>query len=308
MHLPKLDRLAYLAAFLAVVVTSGTTFGQERAAPASDKGPSKDEAAIRQRGKDYIAAIKRGDGDEIASFWTAEGTFVDEAGHAVNGCVLCRAARAAPDEPSRVTVTIDSIHFVTPDVAVEDGGVTSAPGVLSGSTARRYTAIWVRQKGKWLLDGVRESAVPAVTHNDRLRELNWMVGDWISDDDGKMVHLSCKWSTDKKFLLREIDVRLPEREPLHVTQRIGWDPREKQIKSWTFDSEGGHGDGLWFHNDEKWVVEAQSILPDGSRATGTHLMAQDGDDAFVWESTNGEIEGEPMPERKVRMIRTTNIP
>jgi ketosteroid isomerase-like protein len=298
-----LSRFACLAPLLAVALTSGATFAQERTAPAAD------EAAIRKRGKDYIAAIRRGDSAEIASFWTAEGTYVDEAGRAFQGGELAREAKAVAEEREPgIMVTVDSIHFVTPDVAIEDGGLTSSPGILSASVARRYTAIWVRQKGKWLLDGVREAAVPTVTHNDRLRELSWMVGDWISDDDGKTVRLSCKWSTEKNFLLREIDVRLPGREPLHVTQRIGWDAREKQIKSWTFDSEGGHGDGLWFHKDDRWIIEAQSVLPDGSRATGTNHLAQDGNDAFLWESTNGEIEGEPMPEHKVRLIRTTSIP
>jgi ketosteroid isomerase-like protein len=302
MHFHRLFGLGRWAPVLAVALFCGTTFSQERA-------PSSDEGAIRQRGKDYMAAIKRGDADEIASFWTAEGTYVDEAGRAAKGGMLAREAKAANDEREpRIMVTIDSIHFVTPDVAVEDGGLASSPGILSGSVARRYTAIWVRQKGKWLLDGVRASAVQVATHNDRLRELGWMVGDWVSDDDGKTVRLSCEWSADKKFLLREIDVRSPGREPLHVTQRIGWDARERQVKSWTFDSEGGHGDGLWFHKDDRWVVEAQSVLPDGSRATGTNLLAQDGKDAFLWESSNGEVEGEPMPEHNVRMIRTTSIP
>ena len=30
-----------------------------------------------------------------------------------------------------------------------------------------------------------------------------------------------------------------------VTQRIGWDPAAKQIRSWEFDSEGGFGEGTW---------------------------------------------------------------
>ncbi|HWB10853.1 MAG TPA: nuclear transport factor 2 family protein [Pirellulales bacterium] len=301
---PRLSRLAFLASAVAVVVTSVTALGQERAAAPTD------EEAIRERGKEYIAAIKRGDANEIASFWTAEGTYVDEGGHAVNGRSLAHEAKGERDEgePRKITVTIESIHFVTPDVAVEDGRLSNVPGVLSGSLNHRYTAIWVRQKGKWLLDGIRESAVATPTHNDHLRDLGWMVGDWISDDDGKTVRLSCRWSNDKNFLLREIDVRLPGREPLHVTQRIGWDAREGQVKSWTFDSEGGHGVGLWFHKDDRWIVEAESVLPDGSRATGTNVLAQDGNDAFTWESSNGEVEGEPVPELKVRMTRTTTIP
>jgi hypothetical protein len=150
--------------------------------------------------------------------------------------------------------------------------------------------------------------VQTATHNDRLRGLSWMVGHWVSADDRKTVHLVCQWSSDKKFLLREIDVHLTGREPLHVSQRIGWDPRERQVKSWTFDSDGGHGDGLWFQKDDQWIIEATSVLPDGSRATGTNVLARDGNDAFSWVSTNGEVEGEPIPEIKISMIRTTSAP
>ncbi|MGH7137807.1 MAG: YybH family protein [Pirellulales bacterium] len=283
-------------------VLSGAVTGQEKNAPASD------EAAIRQRGNDYVAAVRRGDGAAIAAFWTAEGDYVDETGRSVKGRVLASDVEAAPDkgEARRLSVTIESIRFITPEVAVEDGALISPPGALIGSSARRYTAIWVRQKGKWLIDGVREANVRLAAHSDQLQELDWMVGDWISDDDGKTVRLSCRWSDDKNFLLREIDVRLPEREPLHVTQRIGWDAREKQVKSWTFDSEGGHGDGLWFHKQDQWIIEARSILSDGTQATGTNTLTEDGDDAFFWESSNGEIEGEPVTDLKIHMIRTTS--
>jgi ketosteroid isomerase-like protein len=303
MQIRQSSNLVRFALIVAGSLMTDVTFGQEQ------KTPAPDEWAIRQRGKDYIAAVRRGNGDEIASFWTEEGDYVDETGRAVKGRMLARDAKGPLDElEARLTVTVDSIRFISADVAVEDGGLTSSPGALSGSSARRYTAIWVRKKGKWLLDGIRESTLPAATHFDRLRELDWMVGDWVSDDDERMVRLSCKWSNDKNFLLREIEVRTPQREPLHVTQRIGWDAREKQIKSWTFDSQGGHGDGLWFHKDDQWIIEAESVLANGSWATGTNVLTKDGSDAFTWESSNGQIDGEPVEEHKVRMTRTTSAP
>lgn len=301
MHVHKRNPIMALA-LLVSSAAAANSFAQEQPKPTAD------EAAIRQRAADYVAAIRRGDGAEIASFWTANGDYVDEAGMTVKGRVLAQQAKppAANQDAQRSTVTVEAIRFITPDVAIEDGGISSSRGALSGSYARRYTAIWVRQKGKWLLDGLRESSVPVATHFDHLRELDWMVGDWISDDDGQTVRLSCKWTPDKNFLLREIDVRMADREPLHVTQRIGWDEREKQIKSWTFDSQGGHGDGLWFHKDKQWIIEAQSVLPDGGVASGTNVLQQDGDGAFHWESSNGHVDGQPVPEHKVRMVRTTS--
>lgn len=283
-------------------IVSCAAHAQEAQAPASD------EAAIRQRGKDYVAAVRRGDGDAIAAFWTAEGSFVDETGHSAKGRALAKGVKAPRDEGEtrRITVSVESIRLITPDVAVEDGSLSSPPGVLSGSSARRYTAIWVRQKGIWLLDSVREAAVRLARHGEQLGDLDWMVGDWVSDDAGKTVRLTCRWSDDKNFLLREINVTLSDREPLRVTQRIGWDARESQVRSWTFDSEGGHGDGLWFRKGDQWIIEARSTLSDGGQATGTNTLTKDGDDAFVWESSNGEIEAQPVDDLKIHMIRTTS--
>lgn len=91
-----------------------------------------------------------------------------------------------------------------------------------------------------------------------------------------------------------------------MTQRIGWDAHEKQIKSWTFDSRGGYSDGLWFHQEGRWIVEAASVLPDGRVATGANVYVRDGDDAFVWEANHAEIDGKPQPDRKVRLVRKQN--
>ncbi|HWB10939.1 MAG TPA: nuclear transport factor 2 family protein [Pirellulales bacterium] len=287
-----------LAAGLVVCLACGRGWADEAAR-------GSDEAAIRQRTKDYLDAIRRGDAKEIASFWTAEGDYVDETGQAVNGRHLAQRAATKTDdenEPRRLAHT-GSLRFITPDVVIEDATITVDPAPLGPALSRRFTAIWTRRDGKWLLDGVRELAAPVISHHDHLGALSWMLGEWASDDGGKTLHLVCKWSDDEQFLIREIDVELPERGRLHVTQRIGWDAHEKQIKSWSFDSQGGHALGLWFGKPDRWIIEAESVSPDGSRSTGTNIYSPDGPDAFVWEATNVEINGEPTPDRSLRMVR-----
>ncbi|HVA48066.1 MAG TPA: nuclear transport factor 2 family protein [Pirellulales bacterium] len=277
-----------------------------RGLAAEPRSQSDAEAEIRRRAKEYLAAIERGNGEEIAAFWTTDGDYLDDAGQAVNGRQLAAQRRPGLQqqvESPRLTPTAESVRFVSPDVAIEDGTVRLATVPVGPSVVRRYTAIWVRRQGTWLLDGVRELAAPAEPRRDRLRDLAWMIGEWSSDDGGKTIRLTCAWSDDKHFLLRDIDVHLSERGPLHVTQRIGWDAREKQIKSWAFDSEGGHGDGLWFRKGDDWIVETQSVFPDGSRSTGTHIYSFNDADTFTWQVTHAEIDGEPLPDHLVRMVR-----
>lgn len=266
---------------------------------------ARDEAAIRERASEYLRAIERGDPDEIASFWTVDGDYLDVSGQALKGRQLAKRAeaRAAPDESARrLEIAVESLRFITPDVALEDGALRVTDAPLGQAVARRYTAIWVRKDDTWLLDGVRELAAPATPQNS-LADLAWMLGDWCSDDEDQSIRLTCTWSDDKHFLLREIDVSTPDRGPLRVTQRIGWDARDRQIRSWTFDSEGGHGQGLWFRSRDRWIVEAESVLPDGARTTGTNVYTRDGPDSFTWQATNSEADGEPVPDRELRMIR-----
>ena len=267
---------------------------------------SRDEAAIRQRAKGYLQAIERGAGEKVASFWTENGDYVDDSGRAINGRQLSRqaATRRRQEADARgLSAGTDSIRFVTPDVALEDGALRVKHGSAEEAVVKRYTAVWVRRGGTWLLDAVRELASPPPSRQNPLDDLTWMRGEWISEGGDKSIRVSCKQSDDKHFLLLEMDVSGSEEQSLHVSQRIGWDAREKQIKSWAFDSSGGHGDGLWFRKDDGWIVEATRVLPDGSRTTSTNKYSLDGPDVFVWQVTNWEIDGEPKPDLSVRMVR-----
>ena len=90
---------------------------------------------------------------------------------------------------------------------------------------------------------------------------------------------------------------------MSISQRIGWDPAKKQITAWTFDSEGGHGVGVWSCQGDQWVVHSTGVLPDGQSATSTSTYTRNGDDAFVWESTHSEGPGSPVAHRKIELVR-----
>lgn len=264
-----------------------------------------DEAAIRQAAAEYMEAVRSGDAERIAELWTAEGDLIDADGQRHNGRRLARQVAKRPDDESELPelkANVDSIRLITSNVAIEDG----AAHVLSdsdGAVVVRYTAVWVKRGGEWRLDGVRESAARPATHHEHLAGLAWMVGDWVEEGDSPAVEMFCDWSRDKHFLVRKIRVHVDGHPPLLVTQRIGWDPREKQIRSWTFDSQGGHGDGVWWREDDRWLVEATSVLPDGAAASGLNVYVPVDDDTFTWKSSDAELDGQPVPEHAVTMIR-----
>ncbi len=90
---------------------------------------------------------------------------VDQAGHALKVQALLERARKRADEEGNIPPPIrksetHSIRFITPDVALEDG-TFEREVAADGSHQGRYTAVWVKRDGKWLLDGERESPVRA---------------------------------------------------------------------------------------------------------------------------------------------------
>jgi uncharacterized protein (TIGR02246 family) len=288
------------AAFLAALICLGQS---ATAREPDDHGD--DEAAIRRAAQEYMEAVREGDAERIAAFWTAEGDLIAADGQRHNGRRLARQAAEQPGDESDVLelkANVDSIRFITSNVAIEDGAAHISP-TTDGAVVVRYTAVWVKRGGEWRLDGVRESAARPASHGEHLAGLAWMVGDWVEEGDSPAVELSCAWSRDKHFLIRKIRVHLADHGPLSVTQRIGWDAREKQIRSWTFDSRGGHGEGVWWREDERWLVEATSVLPDGALANGLNVYAPVDDDTFTWKSSEAELDGQPVPEHAVTMVR-----
>ena len=91
---------------------------------------------------------------------------------------------ALTDNDTKLTVDVTSVDFVSPNVAIERGvaHVISPDGEVEDSA---YSAVHVRQDGQWLLDRVTEEGVvkPPKSNYEHLKELEWMVGSWIDEDE-----------------------------------------------------------------------------------------------------------------------------
>ena len=129
-----------------------------------------------------------------------------------------------------------------------------------------------------------------------LKELAWMVGDWIDDDDHATIESSVKWSKNGAFLIRSFRVSKVVAEPLSGMQVIAWDPAEKRIRSWTYDSRGGFGEEFWSRAGDQWSMRTRFTLPDGGRASAVQVMTRDSDDAFRWKSVSRVIDGVLQPD------------
>jgi hypothetical protein len=130
-----------------------------------------------------------------------------------------------------------------------------------------------------------------------------MIGQWSGQNGTAVIDVSTQWNPTHTFLVREVQVLSKGQPVFNATQRIGWDPLTRTIRSWMFDSRGGYGDGTWTRQGESWVVQAKGVLPNGKQTSTLNIYTADGKDAFTWKSTGARTDGEPSPDLEYKLIR-----
>ncbi len=175
------------------------------ARPALAADNAADEAAIKKNAEAFITAFDKGDAKAVAAFWTADGDYVDETGRHMKGRDEIEKAFTeffAENKGLKVEIHTESLRFVTPDVAVEDG-VTSVAEPDGGPPSRaRYTVVHVKKGGQWQLSSVRDTPYAPPSNYEHLKELEWAVGDWADEgENGPAARVSFEWSESQNFIL-----------------------------------------------------------------------------------------------------------
>lgn len=262
-----------------------------------------DRASIEKSVESYTTAFNARDAKSLADHWSAGAIYVNpNSGVEVQG----REAIAKEFESilsglenTKLVVEIESIEFVSPQVAVENGVTTLVTKPVSGADSTEtstYSAVHIKQDGKWLLDRVTEKDVPVAQSNyDQLKELQWLIGRWVDRDGDTEIETIFQWTRNRNFITRFFEVRMKGQADMSGMQIIGWDAARKQIRSWTFDSDGGHAMGFWIKKDDRWSITSANTLPDGGKASSVNIITKVDDDQFKWRSVNRMANGDLLP-------------
>jgi uncharacterized protein (TIGR02246 family) len=259
----------------------------------------EDQHAIGQITEMFVRAFNAGDANAVASLYTDDAELIDEYGERIDGRAAIQnfyAALFGERKGATIEIAVASLRFLGPDVAKETGQTRVDPKGSEPITHRDYTVIYVKQNGRWLHSSVREEFPSSLTHHERLKELEWTLGDWIDENSESVIHATCRWSDDKNFLLREFEIQVHGKPMMKVTERIGWDPLTEQIKSWFFDSDGGYGHAYWTRGGNQWRIKSTGVLADGRIATATNLLTRINANAARWHSTERTVGREVAPD------------
>lgn len=270
-------------------------------AHAAESDQSASEAAIGKMVAGYVEAFNKHDAQTLANYWSPDAVYIDRVtGEEVSGRdeIAKRFTALFKDQPdSKMTVNTESIRFVSPNVALEQGKSVETIGKNEPEEVP-YTAVYVRRDGQWLLDRVTDLAKEEVpSHYEQLKVLEWMVGSWVDkdDDDNATIETVCNWTKNRNFLTRSYTITVGDEIELSGMQIVGWDPAAKTIRSWTFDSDGGFAEATWENKKDRWYVRNHGILVDGRKATMTNVIKKIDDNSFSWQTIERTAGGEILP-------------
>lgn len=261
--------------------------------------PSADEAAIRQAAATYVEAFNKHDAAAVAEQWSPDAVYLNRStGEEVVGrpAIAEQFATLFKDQPeAKLEVTVTSVQFVSPNVAIEHGTAKlTTPNAPPEET--EYSAVDVKRDGKWLLDRVTDkSNEPPPSHYEELKALEWMVGNWTDEADDAEVEVDCNWTKNKNFITRAFKITIDGEVDASGMQIIGWDPAAKTIRSWTFDSKGAFAEATWQRHGDRWYIRNRGVLPDGRAATMTNVMKQVDENAFTWQTIERTAGDELLP-------------
>lgn len=261
---------------------------------------SSHEAEIRNQVKAYEDAYNKKDVKALSLLWAENAEYIDpESGEEVRGRREIEKELEGifqKKEKNQLVVHVESITFPKTGEAIETG--TAVISQDSKEISRKvYKATYVLEKGKWLLQQVREVEVAdAPKQNEPLKELSWLIGDWEDQDDDATILSNYTWDRYKNFIVQQFSVSIEGSLEIEGRQLIGWDPIEKKIRSWLFDSDGSFGEGVWRKEGKVWTLEMQQTLTDGRSASMNQIFKPVDQDHYKWESSSREIDGELLPD------------
>ncbi len=264
--------------------------------PAASDRPA-DRAAIRAASQAFAQAFEKGDAAAVAALFAENGEYHDD-----NTVVRGRAALAkaygdffAKRAELKAESKTDGVRFLSQDTAVEEGTFTVRAKDQPAKSSR-YSALWVRQDGKWLMAMLKEWSDEA-TARASLNDVAWLIGTWEASGGDITARTTYEWAPSKSFIIVRYTLTPKGAEkPMIGTQVIGVDPASGAIRSWTFDADGGIGEATWAWDDGRWAIDSAGTLADGSGTTALNFLTKTGPDSFTWKSVKRTVNGQDLPD------------
>ena len=262
-------------------------------------GQAEDEAAIRTSIASYVVAFNKGDAKALARHWSPEAVYSNPiSGDEVSGRRAIEEQMVQIFQEAKeikLEVDIDSIRFLSPSVAIEEGTARLLrPGDEPDITD--YSCLHVKSGGSWTIDRLSEKPEIVYRSNyQHLKDLEWMIGTWTDQDGSATIQATSQWSQNQNFILKRFSASVEGESDLSGVQIIGWDPIAQRVRSWVFDSDGGYGHSTWKQMGNKWIINSSATLSDGRKASAIRTITVIDKNSITWQASGRSLDGEILP-------------
>jgi uncharacterized protein (TIGR02246 family) len=291
-----------------MLLTLNSAMAQEKKSTTGSQW-SAAQMPIAQISEAFTAAYNKGDVKAIRGFFAPDARLITIDGDVLDGAEeIADLFAAGFDSNPGVSMKNEtrSIRLIGESVAIESGFTeTTTPADKKPDTVAYHT-IHVKRNGQWKIFDVIE-AEPAriagtVEHAEKLAELDFLVGEWLEEAEGGLVHHRARWSANHTYLLIDYQLEQDKKLVTIATQRIGWDAKNKAIRSWLFEEDGGHGSGLWVKSatGDEWLIKSEAVLADGRQVSLSSRLTRTATDRIVISGYDRTAEGKSIPDMPAR--------
>lgn len=260
----------------------------------------QDQVEIKKVIDTYVEAFNQHDANKLSSLWAKDANYINlttqESYEGSDDLTDHFKQQFGEKGAEKLRVKVSTIYFPTPDEAIAKGlaEVDFKDKHLEKSA---FLIQYAKENGIWLIKSFSINELnPSLSHFEQLKDINWLAGSWRDEDENIDVEYNYEWDKSKNFLTQHFTLSILGQEQLNGIQMIGWDPIEKKIHSWIFDSDGGFGESTWTkENENTWYSPVVFTLPQGGKATATHVYTKIDDDTYTFASENRDVEGKLLP-------------
>lgn len=265
---------------------------------------NKDREAIIKSSRDFAAAFNAGDAKAIAAMWTENGECREAGGETYLGRGAIERAYAEffkANTGAKVDVLVRSVRFPAKDLAVEEGLLRQSRSAKDLPASTAYVVLHVREGGQWKMSLSSEGDMG----QDRLEDLEWLLGEWTTKVKGDDVKLSFVRDPKKPQMTATFTRTPAGKEPASGTIRIALDPETGRIRSWGFEDDGAHSQALWICDGKSWVLDSRGVLANGTPRAERIVLQRVGPDVITWRCIDRVLGDTPMADTPpMRLTRT----
>lgn len=282
--------------------TANNALAKSKDKKSSKKVSQSAETQIKNTLNELAKAAASGNAQAMTDLFTETATYIDETGQATVGksALLNRFTEGIKgNQKNSVSIDLTKVSMLGDSAAVARGVVKKAVEDEIALPSTRFMMVLKKDGDGWLISNATETPIENPAGRELLKNLAWLEGDWKATRNNATVKMSANWIGKKNFMLLRFEIERAGQPKVKEAQIIGWDPREGQPISWSFDSSGGFGSGYWFKKDNVWQVAVNGVHTDGSETNSINLFSMKDKDNFTWQSTSRTIGDELVPDSAI---------